>query len=117
MMLARKTWRPLAVALLLMVMTLVMGAMAMAEDDPVSFTIQISPDALTSPGDVSVSLRVSNSSDQDMVDPVPIGIQLVIHVQDRTARIAEDGIHPLLQQAFQKDFRTVQKHVVPRSHK
>ena len=72
MMLARKTWRPLAVALLLMVMTLVMGAMAMAEDDPVSFTIQISPDALTSPGDVSVSLRVSNSSDQDMVDPVTL---------------------------------------------
>ena len=56
-------------------------------------------------------------SRQDMADLVAIGIQLVVYVQNRTARIAEDGIHSLLQQAFQQDFRTVQTHVDPRSRK
>ena len=42
------------------------------ETDPVSFTIQITPDTLTAPGEVNVSLRISNPTDTDMIDPVTL---------------------------------------------
>ena len=72
MMLARKTLRPLGIALLIMTLILSVGSLALAEDDPISFTIQVSPDSLTGPGEVNVSLRVSNSGEKDMVDPVTL---------------------------------------------
>lgn len=46
------------------------GAWAMT--DPVEFTIQVTPDSLTAPGDVQVSLRVANTGTTDMKDPVTL---------------------------------------------
>lgn len=71
-MFARKTWRLLGAALLLMVLVLGCAATASAADDPVRFTIQVDPESLTGPGSVKVSLRVSNSGDEDMRDPVTL---------------------------------------------
>lgn len=45
---------------------------AMAVSDPVEFTIQVTPDSLTAPGDVQVSLRVANTGSTDMKDPVTL---------------------------------------------
>lgn len=58
---------------LLTALALLIGASALAEDnDPVNFTIQVNPETLTAPGEVSVSLRVSNTSDEDMIAPVAL---------------------------------------------
>lgn len=73
MMLARKFLRPVVAVLLSMVLLVALGAWALAEDnDPVDFTIQVSPASLTAPGEVNVSLRVSNPSNTDMIDPVTL---------------------------------------------
>ena len=69
-MFARKMLRPLGLALLLMALMLVFALPAFAADDPVDFSIQVSPDSLTAPGEVTVSLRVSNPTDADMLYPV-----------------------------------------------
>lgn len=45
---------------------------ALAVSDPVEFTIQVTPDSLTAPGDVQVSLRVANTGSTDMKDPVTL---------------------------------------------
>ena len=42
------------------------------ESDPVTVTIQVSPESLTAPGKVNVSLRVSNPTDTDMIAPVTL---------------------------------------------
>ena len=42
------------------------------ETDPVSFTIQVTPSSLTAPGEVNVSLRISNPTETDMIDPVTL---------------------------------------------
>ena len=59
----------------LMLMTLLLFGVctqAMAIVDPVEFTMEITPDSLTAPGDVQVSLKVSNASDADMKDLVTL---------------------------------------------
>ena len=67
---ARRLLRYTGALLLLMVLVCVP---AMAEDnDPVTFTIQATPQSLTGPGEISVSLRVSNPSDTDMIAPVTL---------------------------------------------
>ena len=45
---------------------------ALAVVDPVEFTMQVTPDSLTAPGDVQVSLRVANTGTSDMKDPVTL---------------------------------------------
>lgn len=45
---------------------------ALAVQDPVEFTIQVTPDSLTAPGDVQVSLKVANAGSTDMKDPVTL---------------------------------------------
>lgn len=45
---------------------------AMAIVDPVEFTMEITPDSLTAPGDVQVSLRVANTGNTDMKDPATL---------------------------------------------
>ncbi len=45
---------------------------ASAANDPIEAFIEISPDSLTAPGSISVSIRVSNISDQDLTDPVTL---------------------------------------------
>ena len=57
---------------LIMALLLAMGTTALAEGDPVDFTIQVTPKALTEPGDVTVSLRVANTSSEDMMYPVTL---------------------------------------------
>lgn len=67
---ARKSLTFAAAALL--TLTLIFACGAWAEEDPVDFTIQVTPQSLTAPGTVSVSLRVSNPTDQDMQTPVTL---------------------------------------------
>ena len=59
---------------LLIMATLLFGLCtgAWAMTDPVEFTIQVTPDSLTAPGDVQVSLRVANTGTTDMKDPVTL---------------------------------------------
>ena len=45
---------------------------AWAVSDPVEFTMAVTPDSLTAPGDVQVSLRVANTGDADFKDPVTL---------------------------------------------
>lgn len=71
-MFARKLMRIVGLALLLMVFVLAAGACALAEDEPVDFSIQVSPESLTAPGEVTVSLRVSNPTNTDMMYPVTL---------------------------------------------
>lgn len=73
MKLARNLLRYAGALLLMTALLFTLGAAAGAEDnDPVNFTIQVTPQALTGPGEVSVSLRVSNPSEKDMIDPVTL---------------------------------------------
>lgn len=59
---------------LLLMTALLFGvcAQALAVTDPVEFTMQVTPDSLTAPGDVQVSLRVANTGDRDLTDPVTL---------------------------------------------
>lgn len=74
MMLARR--KLIGIAGLFVVMLLVtlaaISVMALAEGDPIDFTIQVTPKALTEPGPVTVSLRAANTSSEDMKDPVTL---------------------------------------------
>ena len=47
---------------------------------------------------------------QHMVDAVRILIQLVVQVQHSTAGVAEDGVHALFAEDFNKNLRTIQLH-------
>ena len=70
---ARRTLRPAAFIFLLLMLAFSVNAAAMASSvDPVTFTIQASPDKLTAPGEVAVSLTVSNASNDDMIAPVTL---------------------------------------------
>ena len=67
---ARNIFRIALAALLLLSLAAACGAWA--EEDPVEFTIQVSPASMTAPGKANVSLRVSNPTDQDMQNPVTL---------------------------------------------
>lgn len=69
---ARKNVRFVWVLLLAAVCMLLFAAPALAAEDPVEFSIEITPQSMTAPGDIQVSLRVANTSDQDMIDPVTL---------------------------------------------
>ena len=70
---ARNILRHTGVLLLLMVLVFACVPAALGEEtDPVSVTIQVTPDSLTAPGEVSVSLRISNPTNTDMIDPVTL---------------------------------------------
>ena len=73
MMLARRKLIGIAGLLaLLMAFLMVLSPAGMAEGDPIDFTIQVTPKALTEPGPVTVSLRVANTSSEPMTDPVTL---------------------------------------------
>lgn len=59
---------------LLLMTVLLFGvcSQALAVTDPVEFTMQVTPDSLTAPGDVQVSLKVANAGNADMKDPVTL---------------------------------------------
>ncbi|MBR6185010.1 MAG: hypothetical protein IKQ41_02010 [Clostridia bacterium] len=70
---ARSGLRSAWIAVLLLALVMLLGTAALAEDnDPVNFSIQVTPETMTAPGEVSVSLRVSNTSDEDMIAPVSL---------------------------------------------
>lgn len=70
---ARSIFRPAAFLFLLLILVFSVYAPAAASSvDPVSFTIQVSPDQLTEPGEVNVTLNVSNASGVDMIAPVTL---------------------------------------------
>ncbi len=70
---ARGMLRPTGAMLLILVIAFMFQCAGLAEDsDPVSATIQVTPDSLTGPGEVSVSLRVSNPTGTDMIAPVTL---------------------------------------------
>lgn len=60
----------LSVLLLALAAMLLLAGVAMAEDDPIVTSIEISPAKLTGPGPVSVTITVSNSGNTDLQDPV-----------------------------------------------
>lgn len=45
---------------------------AQAAGDPIEFSVEATPTELTAPQEVTVSVRVSNTGDQDMLDPVTL---------------------------------------------
>ncbi len=70
---ARGMMRPAGVLLLILAIVSMFVCAGLAEDsDPVSVTMQVTPDSLTGPGEVNVSLRVSNPSSADMIAPVTL---------------------------------------------
>ena len=70
---ARGMLRTTGAILLILVLAFMFQCAGLAEDaDPVNVTIQVAPDSLTGPGEVSVSLRVSNPTGADMISPVTL---------------------------------------------
>ena len=54
------------------VLTLCLSLTALAAEDPIDAAITLSPDSLSAPGSVSVSIRVTNLSGEDMQNPVTL---------------------------------------------
>ena len=70
---ARSILRSAAFLIVLFILVLSVSASAFAaEADPVVFTMRVSPEQLSAPGEVSVSLNVSNPSSEDMTTPVTL---------------------------------------------
>ncbi len=70
---ARRMMRHTGAALLILAIAFMFPCAGLTEEtDPVSVTIQVTPDSLTAPGEVNVSLRVSNPSSADMIAPVTL---------------------------------------------
>ncbi|MBR5109234.1 MAG: hypothetical protein IK099_03480 [Clostridia bacterium] len=70
---ARSILRPAAFLILLFILVFSVSASAFAaEADPVVFTMRISPEQLSEPGEVAVSLTVSNPTAEDMTTPVTL---------------------------------------------
>ena len=92
---ARSVMRSAGAVLLILAIAFMFQCAGLADDsDPVSATIQVTPDSLTGPGEVSVSLRVSNPSSADMIAPVtlldPAG-QVVASFGDGGSYILKSG--------------------------
>ncbi|HNX63439.1 MAG TPA: hypothetical protein PKN45_12425, partial [Candidatus Limiplasma sp.] len=66
--------RKLLLAALVMLATLLLlGGVAMAQTtDPIVCKMEVSPSSLSAPGEVSVTITVSNSGDTDMKDPLTL---------------------------------------------
>ncbi len=70
---ARHMMRIAGAVLLVFMILFAMNTCALCEEnEQVIFSIQATPDSLTAPGEISVSLKVSNPSGKDMVDPVTL---------------------------------------------
>lgn len=70
---ARRFLRPAAFVLLLLTLVISVNTQSLAASaDPVAFTIQASPDQLSAPGEVKVTLNVSNTAEDDMIAPVTL---------------------------------------------
>ncbi|MBR3108768.1 MAG: hypothetical protein IKH30_16530 [Clostridia bacterium] len=70
---ARTIFRPAAIVFMLLILVFSVTALASAADmDTVALTILVSPDKLSAPGEVNVTLNVSNTSGEDMTLPVTL---------------------------------------------
>ena len=65
---------------------------AFAEDDPVACTIEVSPEFLVGPGEVSVTITVSNVTDKDLQDPVQLFNPQAVPITD----FGDDGLVSLM---------------------
>ena len=69
----RMTRTTTGVILLILAIVFMFQCAGLSEEaDPVNVTIQVTPDSMTGPGEVSVSLRVSNPTGVDMISPVTL---------------------------------------------
>ncbi len=57
---------------LLCIVILAFSSLASAETDPIVCTMEISPSALSEPGNVTVTITISNSGDTDMTKPLTL---------------------------------------------
>jgi len=64
--------RKLLVAALLLLTALLLGGVALAASDPITCSMEVSPSSLSEPGDVTVTITISNSGDTDMKDPLTL---------------------------------------------
>ena len=64
--------RKLLAAALLLAAMLIVGGAAFAADDPIVCSMEVSPQSLAAPGDVTVTITVSNAGDTDMKDPLTL---------------------------------------------
>ena len=64
--------RKLLVAMLVSLLALWLCGLALAETDPIICTMEVSPSTLSEPGDVSVTITVSNSGETDLTDPLTL---------------------------------------------
>ena len=64
--------RKLLVAILVSLLALWLCGLALAETDPIICTMEVSPSTLSEPGDVSVTITVSNSGETDLKDPLTL---------------------------------------------
>lgn len=62
----------LLVAALALWLVLMLGGAALAATDPIVCSMEVSPSALSEPGEVSVTITVSNAGDTDMKDPLTL---------------------------------------------
>ncbi len=73
MTLSRGMTRYMGAMLLILAIVFMFQCAALSEDaDPVSVSIQASPESLTGPGETTVNLRVSNPTGTDMIAPVTL---------------------------------------------
>ncbi len=64
--------RKLLVAALLLTAALLLGGAALAADDPIVCSMEVSPQSLAAPGEVTVTITISNSGTADMKDPLTL---------------------------------------------
>ena len=73
MTLSRGMTRCTGALLLILAIVFMFQFAALSEDaDPVSVSIQASPESMTGPGEATVTLRVSNPTGADMIAPVTL---------------------------------------------
>ena len=64
--------RKLLVAGFLLLAALLLGGAALAADDTIVCSMEVSPSTLAAPGEVSVTITISNASETDMKDPLTL---------------------------------------------
>ena len=70
---------------------LAISGMALAEESPLKVAMQLSNSTFTEPKDVTVSIRVSNTSDEDLPGPVTLYYSNSKQVEDFGAPVLEAG--------------------------
>ena len=64
--------RKMLVAALILGLALLLCSVALAVTDPIVCNMEVSPSSLAEPGEVTVTITVSNSGETDMVDPLTL---------------------------------------------